>query len=181
MPLTTYTAGEVLTAASLNANFSFAAGNSAVVQVKSTAKTDTFTTSSATFVDVTGLTVSITPTSASNKILIIAQISHGIGEASPFGHFKLNGGNSSVYVGDAASNRIRAVFGGFSAFDGENMLLSSGIVFLDSPATTSATTYAVQVRAGTSGSVRINSSSTDADNASVTRGASSITVVEVTP
>jgi hypothetical protein len=34
MPLTTYTAGEVLTAASLNANFTFAAGNAGLVLVK---------------------------------------------------------------------------------------------------------------------------------------------------
>jgi hypothetical protein len=153
----------------------------AVLQVKSTAKLDTFTTSSATFVDVTGLTVAITPSSASNKVLVIAQISHGIGEATPYGHFKLNGGNTSTYVGNAASNRVRAVFGGYSAYDGENTLFSESIVYLDSPATTSATTYAVQVRAGTSGSVIINASSTDADNASVTRGASSITAIEVTP
>jgi hypothetical protein len=34
MPLTTYTAGEVLTAASLNANFSFAAGGNGLVPTK---------------------------------------------------------------------------------------------------------------------------------------------------
>jgi len=152
---------------------------SAVVQIKSTAKTDTFTTTSATFVDVTGLTVAITPTSASNKVLVVAQIAHGIGEATPWGHFKLNGGNTSAYVGTTAGSRISAVFGGYSNFDGENMLLSASIVYLDSPATTSPTTYAVQTRAGTSGSVRVNYSSTDSDNASVTRGASSITVFEV--
>lgn len=175
--LQTFTAGQVLTAAQMNTLQSYVG----VVQVKSTAKTDTFTTTSATFVDVTGLTVSITPTSASNKILIVAQIAHGIGEATPWGHFKLNGGNTSNYVGNTAGSRISAVFGGFSNYSGQNTLNSSSIVYLDSPATTSATTYAVQVRAGTSGSVRVNYSSTDSDNASVTRGASSITVFEVTP
>ena len=181
MTIPQFTVGQVLTAAELNAMVDEINIPTAVLQVLSTAKTDTFTTSSATFVDVTGLTVAITPTSASNKVLIVAQISHGIGEASPYGHFKLNGGNSSTYVGDAAGSRIRAVFGGYAGFDGENFLSSSSIVFLDSPATTSATTYAVQVRAGTAGSVIINASSTDSDNASVTRGASSITVFEVTP
>jgi hypothetical protein len=34
MPLTTYTAGEVLTASSLNANFSFAAGAGSLTLVK---------------------------------------------------------------------------------------------------------------------------------------------------
>jgi len=154
---------------------------SGVVQVKSTAKTSTFTTSSATFVDVTGLSVAITPTSASNKVLVIAQIAFGLGEADPFGHFKLSGGNTSAYVGDLSGNRVRAVFGGFFSPDGENCLLSGSIVFLDSPATTSATTYVVQARAGTAGSARVNVSSTNSDNASVTSGASSITVYEVTP
>ena len=181
MTIPQFTAGQVLTAAELNAMVDEINIPTAVLQVLSTAKTDTFTTSSATFVDVTGLTVAITPTSASNKVLIVAQISHGIGEGAPYGHFKLNGGNSSTYVGDAASSRIRAVFGGYSNYSGQNTLNSSSIVYLDSPATTSATTYAVQVRAGTSGSVNINKAAVDSDNASVTRGASSITVFEVTP
>jgi hypothetical protein len=178
MALHTFVAGEVLEAQQLNDSF---AAVKKILQVVSTAKTDTFTTSSATFVDVTGLTVSITPSSASNKILVVAQVAHGIGEVTPWGHFKLNGGNTSSYVGTTAGSRVSAVFGGFSNFDGENMLLSASIVYLDSPATTSSTTYAVQVRAGTAGSVRVNYSSTDSDNASVTRGASSITVFEVAP
>lgn len=47
-----------------------------VLQVVSTAKTDTFSTTSAsgTFADITGLSVSITPSSASNKILILAEV-----------------------------------------------------------------------------------------------------------
>ena len=42
-----------------------------VLQVVSTVKTDTFTTSSGTFTDLTGMSVSITPSSASNKVLIL--------------------------------------------------------------------------------------------------------------
>ena len=69
MPLTTYTPGEVLTAASLNANFSFAA-STGILQVVSAIKTDTFSTTSTTFVDVTDVTVSITPATATNKVLV---------------------------------------------------------------------------------------------------------------
>ena len=46
-----------------------------VLQVVQTVKSDTFSTSSTTFTDVTGLSVSITPSSTSNKILILASIS----------------------------------------------------------------------------------------------------------
>jgi hypothetical protein len=45
-----------------------------VLQVVQTTKTDTFTTTSTSFTDVTGLSVSITPSSASSKILIFSEI-----------------------------------------------------------------------------------------------------------
>ena len=41
-----------------------------VLQVVSTAKTDTFESTSTSFTDVTGLSVAITPSSSSNKILV---------------------------------------------------------------------------------------------------------------
>ena len=158
---------------------------SAVVQVKSTAKTDTFTTTSTTYTDVTGLTVAITPTSASNKVLIIAQVTVGGPLASSeFGHFRLSGGNATNYVGDTAGNRVRGVFGGFPGTTQMNaMQWGLSMVYLDSPATTSATTYAVQTRttASVGGTIYINRSPTDSDDVLYTRGASSITVMEVTP
>ena len=45
-----------------------------VIQVASTSKTDPFSTSSTSFVDVTGLSVSITPTSTSSKILVLGYV-----------------------------------------------------------------------------------------------------------
>ena len=42
-----------------------------ILQVLQTVKTDTFTTTSTSFVDVTGLSVSITPATTSSKILIL--------------------------------------------------------------------------------------------------------------
>ena len=41
-----------------------------VLQVVSTAKTDTFSTSSTSFTDITGLSVAITPSATSSKILV---------------------------------------------------------------------------------------------------------------
>ena len=46
----------------------------AVLQVKQTEKTDTFTTTSTSFVDITGLSVTITPSSSSNKILVMYEV-----------------------------------------------------------------------------------------------------------
>ena len=49
------------------------AGN--ILQVKQTVKTDTFTMTGTTFTDVTGLSVTITPSSSSSKVLIIPSLS----------------------------------------------------------------------------------------------------------
>lgn len=158
---------------------------SAVVQVKSTAKTDTFTSTSTTYTDITGLSVAITPTSASNKVLIIAQLTVGIGAgaSTDVGQFRFTGGNSTNYVGDTASARTRGVFGGFGHAAMNSLNLGLSMVYLDSPATTSATTYKVQGKVSTTytGTFYINRSGSDNDNDGHTRGASSITVMEVTP
>ena len=45
-----------------------------ILQVQSTIKTDTFTTTSGSVTDITGLSVSITPASTSNKVLVIARV-----------------------------------------------------------------------------------------------------------
>jgi hypothetical protein len=150
-----------------------------ILQVVQATKTDTFTTTSTSFVDVTGLSATITPRSTSSKILVIAQVSYGLANATGLGHFKINGGGSSAYVGDAASNRIRAVFGGFSGVNVGEIVNSGAITYLDSPSTTSSTTYTVQGRQASLGSLFVNRSATDSDSAGSTRGASSITLIEV--
>lgn len=170
-----FTAGQVLTAAQMN-NLR---GAFRVLQTVSTAKLDTFTTTSATFVDVTGLTVTITPSSTTSKILIVAQVTTGYASGGA-GHFRLNGGNASTYIGTAASNRVSGVYGAYTGAELVLTTISNSIVYLDSPATTSATTYAVQARRGASATTAyVNRTSQDSDDANSVRGASSITVFEV--
>ena len=45
-----------------------------IIQVKSVTKTDTFTTKSTSFTDITGLSVSITPTRSDSKILVMMHV-----------------------------------------------------------------------------------------------------------
>ena len=173
-----FTTGQVLTAAQMN-NLR---GAFRILQVASTAKTDVFTTTSATFTDITGLTVTITPRETASRILIIATVAYspsGVGGDSV--HFRINGGNSSTYVGDAAGNRIRGLgFAVAQANMAQNQsMFVAPMVYLDSPNTTSATTYAVQTRRGSAGTAIINRSNTDTDSAEYGRAASSITVLEV--
>jgi hypothetical protein len=148
-----------------------------VLQVVSTAKTDTFVTSSTSYTDVTGVSVSITPSSATSKIYVMCTI-NATSANGQLGFFQLMRDSTAIGIGDTAGNRTRASFSsnlGLSLQQGTNCL---GINFLDSPATTSATTYKLQVRS-TSGNICINRSGDDGDFNYYARTISSITVMEI--
>jgi hypothetical protein len=147
-----------------------------LIQVVSTAKTDTFTTTSTSFTDITGLSVSITPKSASHKVLVTVQIGHGDNNNVNVQRFQLVRGSTAIGIGDAAGSRARSSFAFVPAAGDRGHTL--GMTFLDSPATTSATTYKVQM-ATEGGTSYINRRSSDADSASVPRTISTITVMEV--
>lgn len=149
-----------------------------VLQVVSTAKTDIWTSSATSFTAVTGLSASITPTATTSKILIMAQLSVGGQSANHSGFWKMTRGGTDIYVGDAAGSRIRTVFGGYYNGNLQDILISHSIIYLDSPATTSATTYQVEAKA-VSATIKLNAPANDADNTNYLRGASSITVMEI--
>ena len=146
-----------------------------VLQVVQTNKTDTFTTTSTSFTDVTGLSVSITPSSSSNKILIIVDLQVGTDNDSQ-AMFNLVRGSTSINLGDASSSRTQCFNEQGSGEDYHQQ--SASTHFLDSPSTTSATTYKVQMRV-TGGTHCLNRSDADANASSEARTTSSITVMEV--
>jgi hypothetical protein len=150
-----------------------------VLQVVSTALTSTYTDSSAsgTLTTITGLSATITPSATSSKILVLASVSVGGTDGSRF-VFGLTGGNTATaYIGDTAGSRKRVATGQIPAE--VNGLMQVSLMFLDSPATTSSTTYSVQTAAIASETVYINRAGTDTDNANHARGASTITVMEI--
>jgi hypothetical protein len=149
-----------------------------VLQVVQTVKTDTFTTSSGSFTDVTGLTVSITPTSSSSKILVLYDVGLSCqnGTGAPI---RMLRGSTVIYAGDAAGSRPL----GLAQMDGASSQYSiyrvSG-TFLDSPATTSSITYKFQILNSASGTSAVNRTQQDRDSSTYdTRSASSITVMEI--
>jgi hypothetical protein len=148
-----------------------------VAQVVSTSKTDTFTSASTSFTDITGLSVSITPTAATSKVLVIAQVSGSMdtGVASLF--FRMMRDSTAINIGDTAGSRQRATFGFSNTIQSESV--SGTASFLDSPATTSATTYKMQGMNSSAGTFYINRSKQDADTVNYSRSASSITVMEI--
>ena len=134
-----------------------------ILQVVSTTKTDVFVTTSTSFTDVTGLSVSITPSSTSNKILVLSSIVWGHDATASGGHLQLNRGASALstynlnFSGSYTNNRSMASFN-----------------YLDSPSSTSAQTYKIQVKAD-SGNLGVNRSNTSTSDI----GDSTITAIEV--
>ena len=147
-----------------------------ILQVVSTTKTDKFATNSTSYVDVTGLSVSITPSSVSNKILVIVNLS-GASYTNTGGQWNLVRGSTNIAVG-TTSAATRQVTGSFYNGQSESAYQSLFLhmTHLDSPSTTSATTYKVQVRHDSSSYyLTINSRAADDYISSV----SSITAMEV--
>jgi hypothetical protein len=152
-----------------------------LLQVVQAIKTDTFSTSTASYTDITGLSVSITPSSTSSKILILAQISYS-GEANLYAHGRIVRGSTSIFEGnsDGASRTESTVALSYpSSANATDKSSNASIVYLDSPSTTSSTTYKIQVNSASSQSFRINRTELDADGAYTSRPTSSIIVMEI--
>lgn len=124
-------------------NFAPIAGS--VLQVLQAVKTDAFSTTSATFVQVPDLTITITPSSASNKILITGSIA--LSSTQWVWHCGLFQGGTEIGLADVASNRPRSLFSGMGD---DTVQQTHGLVtyvtreLLVSPNTTSAITFDIR-------------------------------------
>jgi hypothetical protein len=148
-----------------------------ILQVVSTTKTDTFSMASATFADVTGLSVSITPQSTSSKILVSYDVqTGGPGYSTGQSMLRLLRDSTPIAIGDSAGSRILATTGATNGQDGSNDTNSAH--YLDSPATVSTLTYKIQIRQSV-GTGYVNRSSLDSDNIYYGRTVSTITVMEI--
>jgi hypothetical protein len=154
--------------------------NGGIIQSKSTIKTDVMSSSTNNaFTDITGLSVSITPSSNSNKILVIYDLNAGHSGTGNVSGFRLMRDSTAIAIGDASSSRGRWTNASMTFHSNTNNTVRSvGMTFLDSPATTSATTYKVQFY-NASGTIYINRDGEDIDNAGHGRGVSTITVMEI--
>jgi len=153
-----------------------------VVQVISTVKTDTFSASILRGANtaITGLSATITPTSTSSKILVQASISAGrVGDVGVSSFFYLFRGATQVGLGDAFEGRQRITSSGFVS--DSQRLGTVPILFLDSPSTTSSTTYSINIAHGRDNTqlVYINRNDDDANFNFIPRAISSITLMEI--
>jgi len=152
-----------------------------IIQVVSTTKTDTFseTITEANFTSA-AISLAITPSSNSSKILLFATLTMGLSNDNEveFAFFK-GGTIISGAIGDTAGSRTRA-----HAAGRVNASSSPGFVaghYLDSPSTTSATTYSVRLSHQNNGSatVYLNRSHSDTNADQDSRLASTLTLMEV--
>lgn len=169
--------GNVLTVSGGVPVWAAPAGGGKVLQVVSTTKTDTFSTTSTTFADVTGLSVSITPTSNASKILVLFNLSGTQDVGSQLAQARLLRGSTAISVGDAAGSRAQSTGDPLSV---ANVVVGTTVAgsYLDSPATTSSTTYKFQVKTS-GGTMYVNRTTDDSDSALRSRTASTITVLEI--
>jgi hypothetical protein len=159
-----------------------AAGNAGIgSNVVQTVKTNTFSTSSTSFVTITGMTATITPSSSTSKILVIAEIVASAPAAGDSGAaFRLAGGNAAAYVG-AASGSLRRAYANVRMETNYGFMIQAVpmvAVYLDSPATTDATTYSVEMAVNTN-TAHVNRASSETATTASGRTASSLTLIEV--
>ena len=131
------TSGTILTTGSSGQSIPKAAlPTGSVLQVVNATTSTAVLSTSSTFAD-TGLTASITPTSSSSKILVLIS-QNGVGKTSNDTRVQirlLRGASQIVYIEDLA---------GFTANSNTSGVGGVSLCFLDSPATTSSTTYKTQ-------------------------------------
>ena len=152
-----------------------------ILQIVQTVKKDKSTIQSTTLTDIPSMSVTITPSSASNKILIrycLSVFTNGVYWSMRL----LRGSDSTIFIGDqnpSATSQSRGTFGSYmpSYVDGRNVTQE----FLDSPNTTSATTYKLQAHCPYSSTyiIGINTSPTQDNYSYMTNCVSTITAMEV--
>ena len=154
-----------------------------ILQVVQGSKTDTFTSNEQTnFVDI-GLSVAITPSFSSSKVLIVSRVCTSVVAGGYACALILVRGSTNIALGDAEGSRTRVTTmaqSSSASAAGYNVFYQAAD-FLDSPNTTSATTYKVTARGWNSsaGNFYINRSEADSNTASFTRGISTITAMEI--
>lgn len=151
-----------------------AAGGGKILQVVPATLTTTANVTGTTFGSV--FTASITPSVNTSKVFVMAFLSVGAA-TSNFVNVRLTRASSTLLQGDAAGSRTRVTTQANPGNAG--VMVATGLNYLDSPASTSAQTYAIEIASHTTGAVYLNRSGTDTDGAGFSRGASTIILMEV--
>jgi hypothetical protein len=141
-----------------------------VVQVVSNTTTTYTSIASTSLTDVTNLTASITPKFATSKILVVLSVNYNIRRSTNdfiSGNFGIFRGATQIWTGE----RTTLLKGGTSV--GGDVISGSqaSLITLDSPSTTSSTTYKLQACVNTtanSGNINFNDFASSSSSSSIT-------------
>ena len=157
--------------------------NGGIIQIVQTFKTDTFSSSSSSYVDITGMTATITPQSSSSKILIDVNLNAGGGN-NMYAGIKVMRGSTSIGLSTSMSlsDQVNASFAAYTDSGGnaDVKAYNFGFRHLDSPNTTSATTYKLQVYTRSAVEFNLNRASENFNEVYMIGQTSAITLYEVT-
>jgi hypothetical protein len=145
-----------------------------VVQTTNTSRSATACVNGGT--DIPGMSVNITPSSASNKILVLINIAFNAPENENLVGMLLR--NGTKINQNTSGPGVAGFFGIATANDGNYRMWASSGCFLDSPATTSAITYKLQ-GGGCNGTRTLYLNGTGRNSSTDATGASTITVMEI--
>jgi len=144
------------------------------------ANTRTYSTTSTTgsWID-SGISASITPTSSSSRILVIAAPSVLIDKVGSHD-------NLAFLIVDRSGTKLAASFTNLRAYDrggsGNQLQTKPSVSFVDSPSTTSSITYKIYSWLPSSGAITVSFNSTEGASPSVdglTECASTLTLMEI--
>jgi hypothetical protein len=155
-----------------------AAGGGKIGQVINTATTAVISTTSTSAVEISGLTAAITPAATSSKVLVLVYLSGG---ATSNAHttWQLFRDTTQIALGDADGSRTRATFG--YRDPGGDMAYTANpwnISWVDSPSSTSELIYSLKWTTST-GTIYLNRTFDNTDNANYQRTVSCITAMEI--
>lgn len=154
----------------------------AVLKVYFAEKTDTQSTTGITFVDISDLSLTITPLSNKSKFLVRANLFLSGNTNFAYARLMRDSTQISLPDGHASFNRSTAHFG-FGTHDaGTYNFAMASSEKLDDPQTATSITYKVQFSArNDTGTSYVNRTPRDSDNASGfdQRGTSSLTIMEI--
>ena len=156
-------------------------GAGKILQVLQTVKTDVFSTTSNSYVLVTGLTQAITAASTSTKILINVTLYGGVSSGNYVAGFKLAKDGSAMdgnTIGAASGNNAESgTFRFRNATD--THAEEASFMFLDTPADTNSHTYGVLMKVFSSATARLGTTGTNGNYDQHMRCPCTITVMEV--
>ena len=156
-------------------------GGGGIVQVKQTVLDTVFSSNNTNYVDVTGMSVSITPKFNTSKILVMVNLRCSMNQSDRWSSYILLRDSQILFDGTADGSRTQCSLWhiNFEGTGNGNSIGDKNITFLDSPASTSALTYKLQMKVQSGATGYVNRTGNDANADYATRTSSSITVMEV--